>query len=408
MNTENANSGKLMFKEILRVITAFSKSLFIVIIVFVTSIVADDMRYNVKWEKNFGGKFNDEAGGLAVTKDGTFVLAGWTASFSYYRNEDVYILKIDGKGDKVWEQVYGGWKSDSAADIIQTEDGGYVVAGSGTPFGETTSDVYVLKLDGEGNVIWEKTYGTINEDHATSLSKTADDGFIVAGYTGSFGVGDDIYILRLDSLGNKVWEKTYGGDQQEEANAVGETPEGNYVIAGWTKSFNAKEEDGYIIKINKDGKILWQKTVGGVGWDTFTSLQMTNDGGYVAAGFTSSKGSGAWDIYIVKIDANGKMLWDKTYGGKKNDVAYSIRGTSDGGFIVSGYTESIGSEQDDAYVLKIDDKGNKMWDRVFGGSGLDIAYAAQETLDGDYILLGKTDPQSNGNADVLVIKFSPQ
>jgi len=310
------------------------------------------------WQKTYGGSNDDVAISIQQTQDGGYIVGGYTKSFGA-GGWDFYVIKLDENGNKVWEKTYGGSNYDYAYSIQQTSDGGYIVAGWTGSFGAGKSDVYIIKLDEDGNKVWEKTYGGSGDDVAYSIQQTSDGGYIVAGYTKSFGVGEyDVYIIKLDTKGNKVWQKTYGGSNYDVAISIQQTSDGGYIVAGETNSFGAGGSDVYIIKLDTKGNKVWQKTYGGSGDDWACSIQQTSDGGYIVAGGTSSFGAGEYDVYIIKLDEDGNKVWEKTYGGSGDDVAYSIQQTSDGGYIVAGYTKSFGVGEYDVYIIKLDENGN--------------------------------------------------
>jgi len=357
----------------------------------------------VVWQKVFGGSNDDRAYSIQQTSDGGYIVAGYTWSSS--NREEVYILKLDANGNKVWEKTFGGSYDDRAYCIQQTSDGGYIVAGYTSSAGVGSYDVYILKLDTNGNKVWSKTFGGSSDDLAYFIQQTSDGGYVVAGYTWSSSKWEDVYILKLDAYGNKVWEKTFGGSDNDGAYSVQQTNNGGYVAAGYTKSFGSGWYDAYVLKLDENGNNVWEKTFGGNSWDEACSIQQTSDGGYIVAGYTSSFGSGSYDVYILKLDTSGNEVWSKTFGESSDDLAWSIQQTSDGGYIVAGYTKSFGAGGEDVYILKLDAVGNKVWEKILGGSYDERAYCIQQTSDGGYIVAGYTSPFGAGNYDVYIIKM---
>ena len=261
---------------------------------------------------------------------------------------------------QTWQKTFGGKNDDEANSIQQTTDGGYIVAGSTESLGTGGKDVYILKLNSKGEIEWQRIFDGGSNDQATSIQQTTDGGYIVAGWTESFGFGyyTDIYILKLNSKGEVEWQKTFGGEYDDGAKSIKQTTDGGYIVAGWTKSFGSGEGDVYILKLDSKGEVEWQKTFGGKYDDEANSIQQTTDGGYVVAGWTKSFGSAWWeDVYILKLNSKGDLEWQKTFGGGDDDVATSIQQTMDGGYIVAGWTKSFGSGGEDAYILKLDSKG---------------------------------------------------
>jgi len=311
------------------------------------------------WQKTFGGSRDDEAYSIQQTKDGKYIIAGYTESFGE-GGRDVYIINLDANGNLVWQKTFGGDSSDWANIIQQAKDGGYIIAGDTMSFGAGWwYDVYILKLDVDGELEWEKIFGGSNYDAGYSIQQIQDGGYIVAGETKSFGAGDyNVYILRLDSNGKLLWKKTFGGSNNESATAIQQTKDGGYIVAGNTNFLWAGNSDVYIIKLDSNGKLLWQKIFGGSNGDFANSIQQTSDGGYIVAGYTTSFGARGSDVYILKLDANGELVWQKNFGGDSSDGAFAIQQTSDGGYIVAGNTESFGAGKSDVYILKLDTDGN--------------------------------------------------
>jgi hypothetical protein len=254
-------------------------------------------------------------------------------------------------------KTYGGTENKWAYSVRQTSYGGYIVAGYKYSFGLDSIDIFLIKTDANGNIIWAKTYGGINWDEAYSVQQTSDGGYIVAGYTESFGAGGDILLIKTDANGNIIWAKTYGGINWDEAHSVQQTSDGGYIVVGYTYSFGAGSNI-FLIKTDANGNIIWAKTYRGISGDEAYSVQQTSDGGYIVAGRTYSFGAGGSDFFLIKTDANGNIQWAKTYGGTGGDEAYSVQQTSDGGYIVAGRTYSFGAGTWDAFLIKTDADGN--------------------------------------------------
>jgi hypothetical protein len=256
-------------------------------------------------------------------------------------------------------KTYGGTNDDKAYSVKQTSDGGYIVAGSTASFGAGSSDIFLIKTYANGNIQWAKTYGGTYRDSAFSLQQTSDGGYIVAGETSSFGAGyPDAFLIKTDADGNIIWAKTYGGTNWDFTFSVRQTSDGGYIVAGGTRSFGAGSWDIFLIKTDADGNVQWAKTYGGTSTDVATSVQQTSDGGYIVAAEILSFGAGSWDIFLIKTDANGNIQWAKTYGGTGADIPLSVQQTSDGGYIVAGFTDSFGAGERDIFLIKTDANGN--------------------------------------------------
>jgi hypothetical protein len=196
-------------------------------------------------------------------------------------------------------------------------------------------------------------------DYAYSVQQTSDGGYIVAGQTYSFGAGNyDVFLVKTDANGDVQWAKTYGGTSSEQAFSVQQTSDGGYIVAAYTTSFGAGNNDFFFIKTDANGNVQWAKTYGGTNEDWASSVQQTSDGEYIVAGYTASFGAGSYDIFLIKADASGNVQWAKTYGGTSYDYATSVQQTSDGGYIVAGQTYSFGAGGGDFFLIKTDENGN--------------------------------------------------
>jgi hypothetical protein len=350
------------------------------------------------FSKTFGGSKDDGAKAI-IEADNGYIIAGYTYSFGA-GNRDVWIIKIDKNGNKIWDKTFGGRKFDAISSIIKA-DNGYIIVGDTYSFGEGKGDAWVIKIDKNGNKIWDKTFGGRKFDAIISIIK-ADNGYIIAGITESFVAGyRDAWIIKIDKNGNKIWDKTFGGSGYDEANAIIKADNG-YIIAGYTDSFGAGSADVWVIKIDKNGNKIWDKTFGGRKDDEANAI-IKADNGYIIAGYTYSFGAGKKDAWVIKIDKNGNKIWDKTFGGSSYDDANAII-KADNGYIIAGYTASFGAGSADAWIIKIDKNGNKIWDKTFGGSDWDGADAIIKA-DNGYIIAGYTDSFGAGVRDAWIIKI---
>jgi uncharacterized delta-60 repeat protein len=300
-------------------------------------------------------------------------------------------------------RAIGGTNGDYANSIQQTSDGGYIVAGGTNSFG-AGGDILIIKLDSSGNIQWSRAIGGTDDDYANSIQQTSDGGYIVAGYTYSFGAGSyDFLIIKLNSSGNIQWSRAIGGTGYDEALSIQQTSDGGYIVAGYTNSFGAGRFDALIIKLNSSGNIQWSRAIGGTNGDYANSIQQTSDGGYIVAGGTNSFGTGG-DILIIKLNSSGNIQWSRAIGGANNDDAVSIQQTSDGGYIVAGWTNSFGAGGHDSLIIKLNSSGNIQWSRAIGGANNDDAVSIQQTSDGGYIVAGSTNSFGTG-FDFFIIKL---
>ncbi|MBA7527453.1 hypothetical protein ES705_19629 [subsurface metagenome] len=257
------------------------------------------------------------------------------------------------------------------------------------------------------NAQWARTYGGIDFDRAFFIQQTSDGGYVAAGYTASSGAGiSDFWVLKLSLAGVIEWQHTYGGSGDDVAYAVQETSDEGYIIAGNTYSFGAGGSDYWILKLTSVGDVEWQFTYGGIGDDTAYAIQETSDGGYIVAGYTHFFGAPISDIWILKLTSGGDIEWQHIYGGTGDDKAYSVQETSEGGYIVAGSIQYLGALDHDFWVLKLTSAGFFEWQRIYGGYGDDVANCIQETSDGGYVVTGNTYSFGAGDSDLLALKLS--
>jgi len=383
------------------------KSIFLTVLLglfLVSTAIADPG--DTLWTRTYGGSASDVSYTTEETTDGGYIIAGATKSFGA-GDWDFYLLKIDTNGDTLWTRTYGGSAADWGHSVQQTTDGGYILAGITMSFGAGAFDVYLVKTDTNGDTLWTSTYGGSADDRAYCVQQTSDGGYIIAGETFSFGAGySDAYLLKTDSYGDTLWTRTYGGSFDDMGYSVQETSDGGYILVGATMSFGAGIFDFYLVKTDANGDTLWTRTYGGPGPELSERVQQTTDGGYILAGSTMSFGAGAFDFYLVKTDANGDTLWTSTYGGSANDYGRSVQQTTDGGYVVAGGTESFGAGYSDVYLVKTDSSGDTLWTRTYGGSSEDVGYYVRQTSDGGYIIPGWTMSFGAGSYDVYLIRVA--
>ena len=362
------------------------------------------------WEKLFGGPVQDWGYAVQQTLDGGYIVVGMTNSFGT-GDFDAYAVKTDSFGTGMWAGVWGGTDGECANSVVQAADSGYVIAGYTGSFGPGNNDVWLIKTNGAGDTLWTKTFGGASRpDGANSVGRTAAGGYIVAGFTQSFGPGTptyaNVWLILTDGSGNAFWTRNYGGDANDIAYSVQQTFDGGFIVAGTTQSFGNGSQV-YLIRTDADGDTLWTRTYGGSDYEEGNSVQQTSDSGYIIAGKTTSFGATLGDMYLVKTNAVGETLWTRTYGGDSAEVANSVQQTTDGGYVLAGQTNSYG-KQYQVYVVKTDADGDTLWTRTFGGDSLDVGNAIQQTSDGGYIVAGVADPPDTRRVyDVYLVKMAP-
>jgi hypothetical protein len=439
------------------------------------SFIAFSQPQTIEWQKTYGGSQYNGIKSIEQTTDGGYIMSGDTSSYVASGNQsqgalngDFWITKINATGDIEWDNVYGGVSDEDYPRIKQTPDGGYIVAGSSiSPVSGTktiaplnsSTDFWVLKLDSLGNIIWQKVIGGSSADSALCLELTNDGGAIICG--GSFSNisfnksenrrgGDDYWVVKLDAMGNVEWDKTLGGNDPEIAVAIKQTLDGGYIVGGSSYSnisgdktednvsqtpneFGFLNYDYWVVKLNATGQIEWQNTIGGNLDDHFADIIQTSDGNYVLLGTSWSNISGdktentiaqtGCNYWLVKLNQNGEILWDKTIGGLTADYAKSISQTSSNELLLVGFSYSgIGGYKTepsrgdwDIWIVKLDSSGNFIWDKTYGGDDYDNGVIFKQTTDNGYILGSRSQSYISGDKTVnnqgiesyWILKLSP-
>ncbi|GEM_PF-2768997 len=385
----------------------FFKTRFFTGLFFVLCIVP--FMYATSWVKTFYGKLDEEAVSVTVTKDGGFILAGWTASLGSLR-DDLLVIKLNSAGNVEWEKTYAGKLMDRAVSVEQTRDGGYIVGGyskSWYPGRGISVVMWVLKLNKKGDVEWERAYGSIGCGYLRAIKQTHDGGYIVTGTAWDMGPrnrGEDILVLKLNSRGDIEWHRMYGGKEFDEPYDIIQTSGGGYVLVGITNSFGEKVGDYWILKLDKNGKSIWQKTFGGELEDRATGVVETADGGYLVAGWTRSFGVRKYDInaWLVKLSSEGKIEWQKSYGDERLNYANSVDVTTDGGFVVAG-SANVKGRFPDLWLLKVKSDGNITWNRTYGGRMYDRALSVAHLPGEEYVVVGWNESFPRGMYKNIIV-----
>jgi hypothetical protein len=436
-----ANSGRSN-----RINKYHMRHVFIFIFLSVSSLSAQP---TLEWQRALGGTGGDDGLAIRQTTDGGYVVAGYSTSFNGdvsggHGATDCWIVKLSAAGSIEWQKMLGGTMVETAADIQQTADGGYVLVGkTNSNNGDVSGnhgglDIWVVKLLADGTLEWQKTLGGSLNDEAEAILQTPDGGFILAGNTestdGDVSINDglvDIWVVKLNKTGLIEWENTFGGSSLEYAHSICPSNDGGYVISGQTWSNdgdvfgNNGDTDVWVIKVSSTGDLEWQNAMGGVGIDVSRKIKNTINNGWVLTGYSASGNSGdvtgshgQFDYWVVKLNQAGEIEWQKTLGGSNNDWGSAIIQTPDGGYIVGGDSHSTDGDVHNNdllwnwWVVKLSPSGEIIWDRVFGGSGIDILRDLQLTSDGGLIMTGHTYSSDgditgfHGGIDMWVVKLS--
>ncbi len=403
--------------------------------------------------KTYGGSKNDVTQSIVKTNDGGYAILGYTQSndedITTKNNEgfDFWVMKFSSEDILIWSKTFGGSDDDRGADIITTNDGGFALLGySKSSDGNVTSnagsqDFWLIKISADGNLSWQKNFGYPGADYGTTLLQTDDNGYLITGVldvTASGGEGNskstqrhaggDIWAIKLNVSGDLEWSKYYGGSFTETPFGVVKTEDNSFIIAGSSDSNdvditnNKGSYDFWILKISNDGTLLWEKNYGGSEIDEPRGITATNDGNFMIVGDTRSSdkditnNNGAADLWMLKINADGGLIWQKTIGATSFDVARSISKTQDNGFVISGSSRSsdagfTNKGQNDAWVLKVNALGEIEWQKLVGGSKIDFLYDAVELNNKNIIAVGESSssngdiPENKGFTDALIINI---
>lgn len=341
------------------------------------------------FEKIYGGTGIYEQGySVEQTSDGGFIVAGETNSFGA-GNTDMYLIKTNSDGDTLWSKTYGGINGDYATSVLQNTDSGYIVLG--TTYFSSTGHIYIVKTDLNGDTLWTKTIS--NSSIGQCIQPTSDGGYIILGEID--GSSYEVYLIKTDANGGVLWTNTfpYGSVfYSDYGNSVKQTSDGGYIIAG--SAYSSGFPSVYVIKTDVNGVLIWSDTYAAGDGE---SVVQTTDGGFVVVGQSSSS-----DVQMIKVDANGNMLWIKTFGGTNNDHGYSVQQTIDGGFIVGGTTAIFGTGYLDAYLIKTTSNGTLEWEKTFGGNKNDGFFSVKQIQGEGFIASGFTEKLSN--RDVYLVK----
>lgn len=320
-------------------------------------IIKQDAWGNVVWQETISLNDHTIAAAIAAANDG-YLAAGYSYSASFM-DWDAWVVKFNSDGSLVWQYRFSGPGLDNPTAIQETSDGGAIVAGWTSSFSAGDTDLWLLKLNGDGAVAWENTVGDAADDYANAVRQTNDGGYIVAGYTYSFGSSAaDAWALKFDSSGAVVWQKSYGGAGFDFANDVEQTTDGGYILIGAIfPSLESQDSAGWIVKLDSDGTIIWQKAVGDSSSDGLQAVQETASGRYLTAGWTASFGAGGTDLWLLELNASGDIVWQKTYGQAADDNGQALTLADDGGLLAAGATRSVGAGGSDFWLLKLDSQG---------------------------------------------------
>ena len=356
---------------------------------------------SITWKNTIGGSREECGLSVRVNNQNKIITLGYTYSYGSGK-QDIYLTQLNEYGEQEWTKYHGGSSWDQGDHLEIASDGGCIIVGHTKSFGTGEKNLYMLKTNFAGDEEWYKTFGESGYNEGKCVKNTMDGGFIITGFCYPAGAWYDMWVIKTDAAGEKMWEKKIGGDKLEIGFSITQTIDNGYAVLGYTESFGNGGADMYLVRLDADGAILWSRTFGGSNSDIGYCIQQTSDGGFVLLGETSSFGNGGKDIYLVKTNQNGDQEWSKTFGYSGNDYAGEVQITQDGCYIICG-TSSANFMN--AYFFKTDENGNEIWSHTFEDFGASTGESVTLFNDGGYIITGSS---SFGEGNILLIKTDPE
>lgn len=350
------------------------------------------------FERIFGGVESDGVGSMQQLSNGGYLLGGST-QLPEREYSDFYMIRTNNLGETEWTHSYGADDlNEGIAQLEQKTDGSFFLYGTKQTYkNASVSDLYFAKLNADRTIAWEKIFGGSDEENAGSFVSTPDGGFLLTGTTRSFATSTQVYLIKVDQNGNKIWEKNYGGTGGDAGKKIIPTKDGNYVILGTTSSKGSGDFDIYLIKINGNGDIIWDKTHGGAMWDEGTDIAELSDGSFILSGYTLSYSvAGGHDWLLLKVNESGDFVWRKIFGAQYQDYAGRIAIANDG-YVIAGTKdlEILPRTINDMLVIKTDFNGNEVWRSQFGGTESEGVGGLIVNSDGHYVITGSTGSYSS-------------
>jgi len=374
-----------------------------IFIILSINLIAQADNFVFELENNFGGNNTDEAYSIISDTNGDFIIAATTSSKGEGSN-DAWIIKLNNNGNIIWDKTFGSSKNEHVYDIIETQDNGYIFVGQKYTSSTNRFDAWAVKIDNNGNLLWEKLYGQTKNDLAKSITTAHDGGFIIAGKTASMGNGlYDAWTIKIDYQGNIVWNKTYGGAQDDVAYDIIQTSDRNYAFVGYTKSSGNGKKDAWIVKIDLQGNLVWEKLLGKAQNDEAYSLIESSENNLIISGYSQNVSTSIKAISAASIDNYGNINWERDFSSGFNSIAYSIVENSDHTYNFVGYTFT--DDGKDIWIGQIDNEGNKILEFNINNSGWDNAQSITVLAENQYLLCG-TIRNSSSNLDVYFTKIN--
>jgi hypothetical protein len=326
-------------------------------------VLRTDLDGNLLSSWAYGGPADEEGISIIECRDGGYAIAGATRSYAYARY-DAWLLRIDANGNVLWNSSFGGPGTDVALSVVECHAGGFALTGYTSSFDRGNRDVYLIRVDANGRLLWERHFGGVDRDYSRDLIECSDGGFAIVGDNGDpylAPTGErDLWLIRTDQGGDMLWEQTFGGSNNETGNSIIECSEGGFLLSGFTESYGAGDADMWLLRLNSIGTVLWNQTLGDEGPQYGRRVVECQTGGFTVVGSTYPVGAGTLgglygDFWLVRCDSAGNPLWTRVFGGAEDDWCRSLVELSDGGFCITGYTFSFGEGDRDLWLLRVDD-----------------------------------------------------
>lgn len=389
-------------------------SLIAFLVLVLCSYDAQTLHSQSTFQKVYISDDGSQANDVIPLSQGGYAIAGWYDVQGLFSAE-FYLVVIEATGDTLWTRTYGkqidtssfvqNGSGNEGYQITQTQDGGFLFVGERHEIAGGTSDAYLVRTDAQGELMWARMYGGDDNEYAIGAVQDAKGNFIIGGFTETFGAGiRDMFLFKVTEGGDTLWTRTYGGESIDAAIEMKSTSDGGFIMTGYTFSFGAGSSDVYVIRTDSSGQVLWQKTFGGTLNDIGHAIVETADGGFVIAGETESFGVGNRDIYLLRINADGDLQWSFAYGGMDYEAANAVTLSQNGDIAIAGYTRGDGAGAEDFLLLLTDDKGEMKWARTYGGPEDETAKAIITTPDDGFLMTGYARSFSTGGLDVYLVR----
>lgn len=358
------------------------------------------------FNNTYGGEMSEFPSSAVETNDGGYIIVGATNTYGA-GDYDIWVIKIDKTGNIMWNKTYGSQAYESSHYVIKADTNQYLITGrKRTTAGDM--DLLLLLIDDEGDQLWNKSYGGPGDEWMWEIEKTQGGDFVLGGRTNSYGAGgNDYWLMKIDAEGDVQWNKTLGGEADDRARSLEMAEDGGFLLNGWSSSYSKGMIDFWLIKTDNYGDPMWNKSYGTSEGDRGIALTKSLDGGYLLGGNTNKKTMGATDFLLIKTNAQGTQLWNRTYGGEGEETIHYLLTNTDDQIIMFGYTESFGAGDRDLYLIIANNSGTVLWNNTYGGPMSEGSSLCIQTNEGGYLIGGETTSYGNGESDFYIIKLKP-